>query len=92
MGGYGEGLGGQGGGLGGGLGGRHDGGLGGGLGGGFGPLAGFGSGLKFTRGGDSIGLGPLGLSVKGPKTVPAIIDGPAGKIFADGLYGIPKSF
>lgn len=30
-----------------------------------------------------------GVAVRGPHTVPAVVAGPAGKIVADGLYGVP---
>lgn len=30
-----------------------------------------------------------GVAVRGPHTVPAVVAGPAGKVVADGLYGVP---
>lgn len=46
-------------------------------------------GVSVTNGGGTIAVGHHGVSVKGPPTVPATIAGPAGKVFADGLYGVP---
>lgn len=59
-----------------------------GYGGGHGVFGygGFGYG-GFGAGG--IGVGHGGVTVKGPATVPVTIAGPAGKVVANGLYGIP---
>ncbi|KAJ8930317.1 hypothetical protein NQ314_016866 [Rhamnusium bicolor] len=46
-------------------------------------------GVTVTNGGGTIGLGHHGVTVKGPATVPVTIAGPAGKVVADGLYGVP---
>lgn len=52
--------------------------------------AGLGFGGWGSYGGDGyVGYGGHGVAIRGPKTVPAIIEGPAGKVTADGLYGIP---
>lgn len=75
------------GGFGGGFGGF--GGFGGGH-GGFGSGLGLGYGTALTKGGGSIGVSHHGVSVKGPQTVPITIAGPAGKVVADGLYGVPS--
>lgn len=67
-------------------------GVGHGLGGWGGHGLGYGLGLGhgiITNGGGTIGLSGHGVTVKGPATVPATIAGPAGKIVADGLYGVP---
>lgn len=69
----------------------------GGLGGlgGFGGFGGYRSGLgvapgvAVTNGGGTVNVGPHGVTVKGPATVPATIAGPAGKVVANGLYGVP---
>lgn len=58
-----------------------------------GPGAGY-AGLGFGgwggyAGDGYVGYGGHGVAVRGPKTVPAIIEGPAGKVAADGLYGVP---
>ncbi|RZC39381.1 hypothetical protein BDFB_013536, partial [Asbolus verrucosus] len=63
-------------------------GLGYGLGLGHGVGLGHGLGVV-TNGGGVIGLSGHGVAVRGPATVPAVIAGPAGKIVADGLYGVP---
>lgn len=36
-----------------------------------------------------VGYAGHGVAVRGPHTVPAVVAGPAGKIVADGLYGVP---
>lgn len=56
-----------------------------GLGNGFG---GSGAYRGYEGGYASIGLGPNGISVNGPPTVPAIITGPAGQVIAEGPYGL----
>uniref|UniRef100_A0AAR5Q124 Uncharacterized protein n=1 Tax=Dendroctonus ponderosae TaxID=77166 RepID=A0AAR5Q124_DENPD len=40
-----------------------------------------------TKGGGSIGVSGAGAVVSGPKTVPVVVEGPSGKIAADGLWG-----
>ncbi|XP_074037573.1 uncharacterized protein [Leptinotarsa decemlineata] len=63
--------------------------------GGYGGYGGYRSGLGLshgvtvTNGGGTVGVSPHGVTVKGPPTVPATIAGPAGKVVADGLYGVP---
>ncbi|KRT83345.1 hypothetical protein AMK59_3138 [Oryctes borbonicus] len=56
--------------------------------------AGHGLGLGLGVGlGAGLGAAHGGVAVVGPGTVPAAIVGPAGKVVADGLYGIgPESF
>ncbi|KAG5892361.1 hypothetical protein JTB14_035975 [Gonioctena quinquepunctata] len=46
-------------------------------------------GVTVTNGGGTVDVSPHGVSVKGPPTVPATIAGPAGKVVANGLYGVP---
>lgn len=57
--------------------------------GGYGGGLGLTHGVTVTNGGGTIGISHHGVTVKGPPTVPATIAGPAGKVVADGLYGIP---
>lgn len=60
-----------------------------------GPGAGFGhafggfGGFGGYAGGGYVGWGGHGVAVKGPRTVPVVVEGPAGKVAADGLYGVP---
>ncbi|KAJ8952401.1 hypothetical protein NQ318_014493 [Aromia moschata] len=58
--------------------------------GGFGHGLGLAPGLAVTNGGGTVGIGHHGVTIKGPATVPATIAGPAGKVVADGLYGVPS--
>lgn len=51
--------------------------------------AGYGGWAAGYAGNGYVGYGGHGVAVRGPKTVPAVIEGPAGKIAADGLYGVP---
>lgn len=37
-----------------------------------------------------VAFGHHGVEVKGPLTVPAVVSGPSGKIYAKGLYGVPN--
>lgn len=37
-----------------------------------------------------VAFGHHGVEVKGPLTVPAIVSGPSGKVYAKGLYGVPN--
>lgn len=53
-----------------------------------GPGAGYGGWAGYPGDG-YVGYGGHGVVVRGPKTVPAVIEGPAGKVAADGLYGVP---
>lgn len=59
-----------------------------------GPVAGYGGWAAPAWGGYGgyeggyAGYG-YGVAIRGPKTVPAVVAGPAGKIVADGLYGVP---
>lgn len=58
------------------------------------PILGFGSGGYGGYGGHNgdgaVGVGHQGVTVNGPRTVPATIAGPAGKVVANGLYGVPS--
>ncbi|KAJ8977774.1 hypothetical protein NQ317_001685 [Molorchus minor] len=47
-----------------------------------------GVGLGYGGFGGYGGVGGHGIVISGPQTVPATIIGPAGKIVADGLYGV----
>ncbi|CAH1160060.1 unnamed protein product [Phaedon cochleariae] len=57
--------------------------------GGYGGGLGLAHGVTVTNGGGTIGVSPHGVAVRGPPTVPATIAGPAGKVVAEGLYGVP---
>lgn len=37
-----------------------------------------------------VAFGHHGVEVKGPLTVPAVVSGPSGKVYAKGLYGVPN--
>lgn len=37
-----------------------------------------------------VSYGHHGVAVKGPHTVPALVAGPSGKVYAHGLYGVPN--